>query len=375
MTVSVARTVELRLLGPLEVRLGDGPIDLGPRKQRAVLAMLALKPGRTVAADHLAEGLWGDESPPSGAKMVQLYVSHLRRLLGDNGVRIVTHGRGYELQLTNGEVDVVLAERLLDEQRPRDALALWRGQPLADLAEEPFAAAEIRRLEELRLRATEMAVDADLEAGRHAEVISELDALAAEHPLRERVHGQRMLALYRCGRQSEALEAYRDARASLVDEIGVEPGADLRRLQEGILAQDPALDLPTTPDAEPAATSRPPPPRARHLLIGAAVLLIAGITAFGVIRVLEPEGLGGHRRELRRADRPGRPTDHGPVRGRREPERRGERRRIGVGRERGRRHRLALLPEPQERLGENPGRRQPRGARLWRRFAVGGGQR
>ena len=171
--------MELRLLGPLEVRLGDRLLDLGPRKQRAVLAMLALKPGRTVAADHLAEGLWGDESPASGAKMVQLYVSHLRRVLGENGVRIVTHGRGYELQITDGVVDVLLAERLLDERRPRDALALWRGQPLADLAEEPFAAAEIRRLEELRLRATEMAVDADLEAGRHAAVIGELDALAA----------------------------------------------------------------------------------------------------------------------------------------------------------------------------------------------------
>ena len=307
--------MELRLLGPLEVRLGDGPVELGPRKQRAVLAMLALKPGRTVAADHLAEGLWGDESPPSGAKMVQLYVSHLRRLLGDNGVRIVTHGRGYELQITDGEVDVVLAERLLDEQRPRDALALWRGQPLADLAEEPFAAAEIRRLEELRLRATEMAVDADLEAGRHAEVIGELDALAAEHPLREHVHGQRMLALYRCGRQSEALEAYRDARTSLVEEIGVEPGAGLRQLHEGILAQDPALDLPTTRcrarGLEPAAAAtRPAPADRRRRRCCSRRHRVRGHPRARARRA------GGDRRELRRADRPGRPADHGPVRGR-----------------------------------------------------------
>ena len=136
------------------------------------------------------------------------------------------------------------AERLLEESRPREALALWRGEPLADLADEPFAAAEIRRLEDLRLRAAEMAIDADLAAGRHAELTGELDALVAEHPLRERLHAQRMLALYRAGRQSEALEAYRAARAELVEQIGVEPGAELQRLHEQILAHDPALDLP-----------------------------------------------------------------------------------------------------------------------------------
>ena len=205
----------------------------------------------------------------------------------------MTHGRGYELQMTDGEVDVQLAERLLDEHRPRDALALWRGQPLADLAEEPFAAAEIRRLEELRLRATEMAVDADLEAGRHAEVVGELDALAAEHPLRERVHGQRMLALYRCGRQSEALEAYRDARTSLVDEIGVEPGAESPAAARGHPRPGSGARPARHARRRAGGPSRPPPARARHLLIGAAVLLLLGVTAFGVIRVLEPEGLAG----------------------------------------------------------------------------------
>ena len=144
------------------------------------------------------------------------------------------------------------AERLVEEARPREALALWRGEPLADLADEPFAAAEIRRLEELRLRATEMAIDADLAAGRHAELIGELDALVAEHPLRERLHAQRMLALYRAGRQSEALEAYRTARAGLVEQIGVEPGAELQRLHEQILAHDPALDLPAVAEPEPS---------------------------------------------------------------------------------------------------------------------------
>jgi predicted ATPase/DNA-binding SARP family transcriptional activator len=235
--------VEVRLLGPLEVRLGDGPVDLGPRKQRAVLAMLALEAGRTVSVDRLAEGVWGDRLPPSAAKMVQLYVSHLRRVLDGDRARIVTRGRGYELQLADGEVDAARAERLLEQSRPREALALWQGEPLADLAGEPFAAVEIRRLQELRLRAAELAIDADLSAGRHAELIVELDTLVAANPMRERLHAQRMLALYRANRQVEALAAYRAARAGLVEQIGVEPGAELRRLHEQILAHDPALDL------------------------------------------------------------------------------------------------------------------------------------
>jgi len=281
--------MDVRLLGPLEVRLGNGPVELGPRKQRAVLAMLALEAGRTVSADRLAEGLWGDELPPSAAKMVQHYVSHLRRVLDGDGVRIVTHGRGYELQLPERDVDAVYFERLVGESRPRDALALWHGDALADLTDEPFAAAEVRRLGELRVRAAECAIDADLEAGRHAEVVGELDTLVAAHPLREHLHAQRMLALYRSGRQSEALEAYRDAWRALVDEIGVEPGAELRALHDAILAHDPALDLPVA--AEPVPTVEPSPPRSRALLVAAAVLVLAGITAFGVIRVLQPEGL------------------------------------------------------------------------------------
>ena len=166
---------------------------------------------------------------------------------------IATRGRGYELQLPEEAVDTIRLERLLQESRGREALALWRGDPLADVADEPFAAAEIRRLEELRLQAAELAIDADLEAGRHVEVISELDALVAANPLREHLHAQRMLALYRAGRQSEALEAYRDARAGLVEQIGVEPGAELQRLHEQILEHDPALDLPAAAEPEPVA--------------------------------------------------------------------------------------------------------------------------
>src|SRR5262249_26254185 len=129
----------------------------------------------------------------------------------------------------------------------RDALALWHGSPLANVSEEPFAAAEIRRLEELRLRATELAIDSDLNAGRHREVIGELEALVAAHPLSERLHAQLMLALYRSGRQAEALEAYRHARRVLVEEIGVEPGTELRKLHDAVLRQDPSLDLPEAP--------------------------------------------------------------------------------------------------------------------------------
>ena len=250
--------MELRLLGPIEVRLEDRPIELGPRKQRALLAMLALQVGRTVSADRLVEGLWGEEPPASAPKMVQLYVSHLRPLLEGSGARIVTRNGGYELQLSGDEVDVVRFERLLDESRAREALALWRGDALADVAGEPFAAAEIRRLDDLRLRAAESAIELDLAAGRHAEVIGELERLVAAEPLREHLHAQRMLALYRSGRQAEALEAYRDARSALVEQIGVEPGTELRSLQEAILAQDPALDIPDAADAEPAT---PPPLR------------------------------------------------------------------------------------------------------------------
>jgi ABC-type transport system substrate-binding protein/DNA-binding SARP family transcriptional activator/sugar lactone lactonase YvrE len=283
--------VELRLLGPIEVRLENRPIELGPRKQRAVLAMLALSAGRAVTTDRLVEGLWGEQPPSSAPKMVQLYISHLRPLLEGSGARIVTRNGGYELQLPGDEVDAVRFEHLLEESRAREALALWRGDALADVAGEPFAAAEIRRLDELRLRAAECAIDDDLAAGRHAEVIGELEALVAAEPLREHLHAQHMLALYRSGRQSDALAAYRDARAGLVEQIGVEPGSELRRLQDAILAQDPSLDVPAAPEAEPVT---PPPHGPRMLvLVAAAILVVAGLTAYGVIRVHEPDGLSG----------------------------------------------------------------------------------
>ena len=254
--------MDLHLLGPTEARLDGRPIALGPRKQRAVLAMLALRLGETVGAERLAEGLWGDTPPPSAAKMVQAYVSHLRRALDGNGAAIATRGGGYELRLDGGDVDALRFERLVAGGQPREALALWRGDALADVADEPFAGPEIRRLEELRASAAEAAVEADLAAGRHADVIAELDALVAAHPLRERLHAQRMLALYRSGRQAEALAAYRVARATLVEQIGVEPGPELHRLHDAVLHHDPALDLP----APPARARRPPRPPPRRPL-------------------------------------------------------------------------------------------------------------
>ena len=219
--------------------------------------MLALRANRTVAADELIDGLWADHPPASAAKNLQSYVSELRTALASDGggASIVTRGRGYELRVAEEAVDALRFEALVEEaaRQPTGAganglagaaLELWRGAPLADIASEPFAAPEIGRLEELHMRAIELAIDAELAAGRHAEVVARLEALIAEEPLRERLHAQRMLALYRDGRQSEALEAYHEARAALIEQIGVEPGPALKRLQGQILTHDPALDAP-----------------------------------------------------------------------------------------------------------------------------------
>jgi peptide/nickel transport system substrate-binding protein len=269
--------LNVRLLGPVEV-VSDGQLlDLGAKKQRALLAMLALDPNRPVAIDRIIDGLWGEEPPPSAAKLVQVYVSGLRKVLRGSAVEIVTHGRGYELRCDAGAVDVTRMERLLsagsDENgHAREALALWRGSPLVDVADEPFAAAEIRRLEELRFQAQEAAIAADIAAGHSDEVLAELSVLVAEHPLREQLQVSWMLALYQSGRQAEALEAYRVARAALVEQIGAEPGPELRRAHEAILRHDPDI---AGPVRRPAAI-----PRSRRrwlVLAGAGLALIAAV--------------------------------------------------------------------------------------------------
>ncbi len=250
-------TFEVRLLGSVEALVDGHSLALGGSKQRGVVAMLALRANTTLSGDELIDGLWGDDLPGSATKNLHVYVSRLRKALGESGAEaeILTRGRGYELRLPADAVDALRFERLVGEAAREppgaganglagEALELWRGAPLADVASEPFAGPEIARLEELYLRALELAIDAELAAGRHAEVIARLEALIAEEPLRERLHGQRMLALYRDGRQSEALDAYREAREALIEQIGVEPGPELRDLQAAILAQDPSLDAP-----------------------------------------------------------------------------------------------------------------------------------
>jgi peptide/nickel transport system substrate-binding protein len=298
--------MEIRLLGLVGLRLDGDDVALGAAKQRAVLAMLALHANERVSADRLAEGLWGEQPPPSAAKMVQIYVSRLRKLLGGGEAEILTRGRGYELRIPADCVDAVRFERLVESASRnggdangavREALSLWRGPPLDDVADEPFAAAEIRRLEELWLRARELAIDEALAAGEHNRVIGELEELVARHPLRERLHAQRMLALYGCGRQAEALEAYRYARELLVGEIGVEPGPELRRVHEAILRQDPSLAptvevrVPGEPRGAPATDAVPRHERRMRALVLAAVLVAVGGVAFIVGQLAASDGL------------------------------------------------------------------------------------
>jgi YVTN family beta-propeller protein len=247
--------MEFRVLGSLEVVDHDGPVALGAPKQRALLAVLLLHRGEPVSSDRLIDEIWGGRPPASANKLVQGYVSNLRKLLGDG--RLVTQGRGYRLQLEPGLTDVDRFEALAAEGRRaledgealtaaavlRGALAVWRGPALADFAYQPFAQAEIARLQESRLAVLEDRIDADLAAGEHARLVGELEALVHEHPLRERLQGQLMLALYRAGRQADALETYHIARARLIDELGLEPGPELKQLERAILEQDPALAL------------------------------------------------------------------------------------------------------------------------------------
>jgi predicted ATPase/DNA-binding SARP family transcriptional activator len=253
---------EFGLLGPLEVRADGREIQLGGARPRAVFAVLALHANEPVSAERLAVALWGEDAPPSAVKTVQVYVARLRKALEDPDA-LVTTPAGYRLRVRLGELDADRFERHVADGREalaagraehaaaelRAALELWRGPPLADLASAPFAPAEIARLEEQRLAAVEVRVDAELAAGRHAELIGELQQLTNEHPWRERLHAQLMLALYRSGRQADALDAYQKAREVLVDELGIEPGTQLHDLQQAILAHDPEIDAPRAPSS------------------------------------------------------------------------------------------------------------------------------
>lgn len=247
--------MQFRILGPLEVAEGDCLISLAGA-QRALLALLLLSANEVLSADRLIEALWVEELPESGRAALQVRVSQLRKALGGNGGRIVTRAPGYLLRVGRDELDLHSFERVVSEAngaepaqaaaKLREALGLWRGAPLDDLSHTSFAQPAIRHLEELRLAALEKRIEADLELGRHADVIAELETLVEQYPLREHLHEQLMLALYRCGRQADALAAYRHARRMLVEQLAIEPGAPLRELEQAILRQEPSLDLGAT---------------------------------------------------------------------------------------------------------------------------------
>jgi predicted ATPase/DNA-binding SARP family transcriptional activator len=225
----------------LEVVEDGRVLSIERGRQRALLGYLLLRANEVVAQDRLVDVLWGESPPATAVTALHGYVSRLRRLLGAG--RLETRHPGYVLRVEPDELDLHRFRELLAQGRQREALALWRGPALADLAFEDFAQSEIARLEELRLSATEGRFEHELAHGRHAGLVGELAAAVRAHPLRERLAGQLMLALYRSGRQAEALEAYRDARTTLVEELGLEPGEELSELQRRILVHDPALDL------------------------------------------------------------------------------------------------------------------------------------
>src|SRR5437762_3893477 len=251
--------MEYRILGPLEVVDEGEPVPLGRLKERLVLAVLLLHANDFVSRERLIDELWGESPPPTARKAVNVYVSQLRKALTRNGHDpIATADGGYRFGVESGELDSTRMEHLLATAHERaaageleaaaellrEALALWRGPALAGLLLESHGRDEVAQLDELRLTALMDRIDCDLALGRHEDALGELQVLVGEHPLRERLRAQLMLALYRADRQAEALEAYQQAREVLVEELGIEPSPLLQRLQRGILAQDPALERP-----------------------------------------------------------------------------------------------------------------------------------
>jgi len=251
-----SRRLSFGLLGSLEVEDDGRVVEIGGQKQRAVLAILALNPGRVVSTDRLVDLLWGERPPRTAATSLQNFISQLRKVVGADVV--ITKTPGYQLNVAPGQVDLARFEQLVAAARPlepearsaklREALELWRGPPLADFTFEPFAETEIARLEELRAAAVEERIEADLDRGQAAELVGEIEGLAKENPLRERLRGQLMLALYRSGRQAEALRVYQETRRLLVDELGIEPTPALQELHASILRQESVLQPETMPE-------------------------------------------------------------------------------------------------------------------------------
>jgi predicted ATPase/DNA-binding SARP family transcriptional activator len=261
--------LEYRILGPVEVELEGGPpLSVKGKKPRALLALLILRRNEPVPTELLIEDLWGDKAPATAANTLQVYVSQLRKIVSD---RLTREGSAYRLRIDPDELDAERFQQLAEDgdaalrrrsfreaaELLAEALALWRGPALADLRYESFAQGETVRLEELRLVANENRIEADLGLGRHDQVIGELEALIAQQPLRERLRSLHMLALYRAGRQADALEAYQAARQTLLDELGLEPGPELRDLEQAILRQEETLSrrpLPQSNVPVPAST-------------------------------------------------------------------------------------------------------------------------
>jgi predicted ATPase/DNA-binding SARP family transcriptional activator len=306
--------MDFRILGPLEALDEGRAVQLGGTKQRALLALFLLHANELLSTDRLTDELWGEHPAATAAKMVQVYVSRLRKALaggqGDSAALIVTREHGYELKLDPERLDAHRFERLVAEGRSElaagrperaaaaleEALSLWRGPPLADLANEPFAQHEIARIDDLRVAALEQLIDAKLALGAHAEVLGQLETLIGEHPYREHLRAQLMLALYRCDRQGDALQAYQDARRQMVEELGIEPGERLRTLERAILAQDPGLAL----AAEQPAAGLPALATARHNLpvpltsfVGRERELGELLEALAATRLLTLTGPGG----------------------------------------------------------------------------------
>jgi ABC-type transport system substrate-binding protein/DNA-binding SARP family transcriptional activator/streptogramin lyase len=265
--------VQFAILGPVEARMDGSALQLGGPKPRALLAMLLLDANEPVSRDRLIEGLWGDDPPPSADQTLDSYVSRLRRVLGPD--RVVRRPPGYLLVVEPGELDLERFERLVEDRSLHEALRLWRGPALADVLYEPFACEEAERLEERRLVALEDRIEVDLAGGEGAQLVPELEVLTQAHPFRERLTAQLMLALYRAGRQADALAAMRAARERLDDELGLAPGPRLRELEQQILDHDPRLD-----PSRPAAAAPPARARRRPLALAAlALAAVAGATA------------------------------------------------------------------------------------------------
>ena len=292
--------LSFHLLGRLEAYSDGVELDLGPRKQRAVLALLLLNANRVVSTERLIDDLWGDSPPTTARAALQVYVAGLRKALGSDGATLRTRAPGYVLEVEEGALDLDRFAELCAEANEspdperraallHEALELWRDEPLPELRAEPFSSAAVAQLEQLRLRALEERIDADLALGRDATLVTELEALVAEHPYREGLRAQLMLTLYRSGRQAGALDVYQAGRRALQDDLGLQPGKELRDLEAAILRQDEALSVARSVPAEPEPAEQPPPVGrfSRRAVIAACIAGFAAValgTGLAVIR-------------------------------------------------------------------------------------------